>query len=129
MPKIGIFWIYRDTIVGKARNLEECHENISGLLDSPDEHSHLWESIPGFTILFPELSNVEYQEVPRGRVIYSTEKNQTIVYMDKLLHSKEKKRIIIDFFQLQQNSTIWKTDLHYTTDSSELNILFRGKLA
>lgn len=124
MAKIGIFWIYKNQIIGKARQLGEGQENIPGMIDSPDSHIDLWENDSSFIVPFPELKGSEYQEVPRGRVIYSTKSNKAVVYMDKLLHSKGTKQIVSDFFQLKDVDVVWKTDPHYTTESWKIDDLF-----
>ena len=124
MAKIGIFWIYKNKIIGKARKLDEGQENVPGLIDSPDSHIDLWEHNPSFIIPFPELKASEYQDVPRGRVIYSTKINKVIVYMDEVLHSEETQKTISDFFQLNDSDIVWKTDIHYTTESWKIDDLF-----
>ena len=122
--KIGIFWVYKKRVIGKARDLEECQENVPGLIDSPDSHVDLWENDPNFDIPFPELKRSEYQDVPRGRVIYSVDDNQVVVYLDKVLRTKQTKQIISKFFQLSGAKVVWKADLHYTTESCDIDDLF-----
>lgn len=97
---------------------------MPGLIDSPDSHIDLWEFDPSFIIPFPELKDSEYQDVPRGRVIYSTKINKAVVYMDKVLNSTETRKIVADFFQLNGDDILWKFDNHYTTTSSEIDGLF-----
>lgn len=121
MARIGIFWIYKNKIIGRSRELYEGQENIPGMIDSPDSHIDLWEHDPSFVVPFPELKRSEYQDVPRGRVLYSTKSKKAIVYMDKVLHSKETKKTISDFFQLNDVDIVWKIDLHYTTESWKID--------
>ncbi len=124
MSKVGIFWVYKNTVIGKTRELDDGEENVPGLIDSPDNHVDLWERNPYFFIPFPELVGTEYQDVPRGRVIHSTKDKKTIIYMDKVLHTEQTKQIISDFFQLSNTDILWKTDKHYTTESGTLDNLF-----
>jgi len=124
MTKIGIFWFYGNTVIGRARELSDGEENTTGLLDSPDSHIDLWENDPTFIIPFIELRDEEYQKTPRGRVIYSTQEQQTIVYMDKSLHTSKIKNTISTFFQLDKKHTSWKMDAHYTTDFDMINYIF-----
>jgi len=114
-PRIGIFWIYKDVILGRSCPLSDGVENVPGLVDSPDFHVDLWENTPGFTTPFPELVGSEYQEVPRGRVLYSLEEDESIVYMDETLHSDKYKTMVSDFFDLDLCDIRWMTDPHYTT--------------
>ena len=124
MAKIGIFWVYKNTVIGKACELSEGEETFPGMLDSPDTHVDLWQVNEEFMICFPELRDFEYQDVPRGRVVYSTEANRAIVYMDSVLHSAEVKRAIATFFQLGDSDILWETDIHYTTDPGRIRSLF-----
>ena len=44
MAKIGIFWVYKNQMLGKACALSQEHENVPGLIDSTDNHIDLWEN-------------------------------------------------------------------------------------
>ena len=124
MSKVGIFWVYKNTVIGKARELQDGEENVPGLIDSPDSHVDLWERQQCFLAQFSELLGTEYQDVPRGRVIYSTKDKKTIIYMDKVLHTVKIKKIISNFFELKNTDILWKTDKHYTTGSGSIDNLF-----
>ena len=124
MSKIGIFWVYKNTVIGKAANLAEGDQSIPGVIDSPDTHIYVWESDPEFRLPFSELREFEYQSVPRGRVIFF--KNQSVfkIYMDKTLFSEANKKHILEYFDLAESKVIWETDSHYTTDQNEIDNLF-----
>jgi hypothetical protein len=122
MTKIGIFWVYKNTVIGKAHELSKGQETVPGMLDSPDSHADLWDS--GIAGQFPELRDVEYQDVPRGRVVYATEPGQAIVYMDARLHSPKIRRAVADFFEIADAATTWESDTHYTTDPNRIRELF-----
>lgn len=124
MSKIGIFWVYKNTVIGKAANLAEGDQLIPGVVDSPDTHIYVWESDPEFRLPFSELRELEYQSVPRGRVIFF--KNQSVfkIYMDKTLFSEANKKHILEYFDLAESKVIWETDSHYTTDQNEIDNLF-----
>ena len=124
MATIGIFWVYKNTVMGKTRELKEGQETCPGMLDSPDSHADLWKEGDGYVISFPELRDTEYQDVPRGRVIYSTQAKQTIVYMDAVLHTVKIRRAVALFFQLGDADIKWETDAHYTTNPDRIDALF-----
>ncbi len=124
MSKIGIFWVYKDTVIGKAVDLVEGDQSIPGVVDSPDTHVYVWESDPEFRIPFSELREFEYQSIPRGRVIYFNNKSVFKIYMDKVLFSKANKKNILEFFDLATSKVIWDTDSHYSTEQSEIDDLF-----
>ena len=124
METIGIFWVYNSTVIGKARKLKECEETCPGMLDSPDSHVELWRGDTDIVLRFPELREVEYQDVPRGRVVYSTQDNRPIVYMDAVLSTEKTKRAIAAFFQFGVSDAVWEKDMHYTTDADRISALF-----
>ncbi|MEA3465126.1 MAG: hypothetical protein U9R29_03845 [Thermodesulfobacteriota bacterium] len=121
---IGIFWVYNDTVFGRAIPVVDGEERSEGLIDSPDNHNDFWASDAEYLRLFPELRLYEYLDIPRGRVLYATGEKQSIVYMDKTLFTTTAKQLVSIFFKLASCKVSWRTDLHYTTDSSEIDLLF-----
>jgi hypothetical protein len=116
MPRIGIFWVYRDKVLGRAVELTAGEEGVAGLLDSPDNHAELWEGAQ-LLAAYPELRAEEYFAIPRGRVLWRREPPSAIVYMDARLFTDAIKGRIADFFQLAGCAVLWQTDPHYTTHS------------
>lgn len=78
MPKLGIFWVFNDHVIGRARPLAEGCERWPGLLDSPVDHMTLWED-RALKESHCHLAPADYTEVPRGRVIFSTKANEAII--------------------------------------------------
>ena len=107
MAEIGIFWVYRNRVIGKSLALNEGVENLSGLIDSPDSHFQLWEHDNNFVIPFPELESVEYQKIPRGRVLFDRVNQKPIIYMDRSLFNEETKLLIREFFDLDAEKRLW----------------------
>jgi hypothetical protein len=122
--KIGIFWIYKNTVIGKAHSLDSGEQSLPGLIDSPYNHIDLWENTNDFILPFPELRRTEYQIIARGRVIYSTKDKITLVYMDASLHNKKSKALIKEFFELAETKVKWLKDPHYTTDINAIDEYF-----
>ena len=57
---------------------------------------------------------IEYEDVPRGRVVYDIENTQYIIYSnDDIIISDEAKSLIIDKFKLIKSKTLFKYDSHY----------------
>lgn len=126
MADVGVFWVHNGRILGKARPLEEAQENVPGILDSLDSHADVWEGDGSFLASYPELHGMEYQNVPRGRVLYSRIQERPVVYMDRTLFTAESKRRIATYFGFYASQAMWRTDPHYTTDPSDLGCLFGG---
>ena len=115
--KIGIFWVYKNEVMGRAIPVSKGEILVPGIVDSPDTHIHLWEEDSTFSKPFVELQGLEYQEIPRGRVVFDQNRGASIIYMDKGLFCDEVKTSIITFFELSGNKRKWKTDPHYSTYS------------
>jgi hypothetical protein len=112
---IGIFWSYQDTLICKKMPLAESQEDSLGFQDSPFQHIQEWEGKRIYLANHPELFGTEYQELPRGRVVYSGKKSIFTVYADKACLTKKIKNQIIEDFNLPIESTRFKSDQHYQT--------------
>lgn len=121
---IGIFWVHKGTVFGKARAVTEGEEHAPGIIDSPDNHADFWDSDKDYTSLFPDLRFSEYMDVPRGRVVFSVKDHRAVVYMDRALFSDAIKQQVRIFFHLEDDAVVWRTDLHYTTSVDEIDHLF-----
>ena len=121
--KIGIFWFYKNTVLGIAEDICQGFKGYNGLIDSNFDHVNIWETLELKT-QFPELSNMEYEQIPRGRILYSSKQNKHIIYMDKTLFELEMKQKIAEFFNINLNQASWKKDPHYNTNQDELSRLF-----
>ena len=118
--KVGIFWVFKGQLLAATCALREGQEYgdaINGLTD----HVKYW---PVFQKLHPELRSMEYQEVPRGRVLFMKPARRFYVYMDKVLHNSKTKSALLKEFELSFSRTNFLTDPHYTTDPEELNAIF-----
>ena len=120
---IGIFWVYKGKVFGRARDVAEGDEYVQGIIDSPDNHTDYWDSEEGYQHMFPELRSCEYMDVPRGRVLYDRNDRHSVVYMDQSLFLPSIKKLVESFFCLADEVVVWRTDLHYTTSSDEIDRL------
>ena len=123
MAKIGIFWVWKDVVLGKARNQDEGEEGVPGIVDSPDSHVDLWPTITLHADRFPALMNIAYEYVPRGRVLYDRDQGRSIVYLDKTLDTPKTHKTIARFFDLDLANVTWESDPHYTTDRNRLGLM------
>lgn len=121
---IGVFWVYRGMVFGQAEHVALGTEAVPGLTDSRLEHVELWEQMTSAKRLFPELATMEYQQVPRGRVLWQRKEDRHLIYLDKTLYSQKIFTAIAEFFQFKRSQAVWKTDSHYTTAADELDRLF-----
>ena len=117
--KVGIFWVYQGQLIEAAVPL---HAGIDDgdFINGPFDHMAYWETVRR---TIPALRTVEYDAVPRGRVLYKKVEGRCVVYMDKVLHREEVKTGIMTHFELPAE-TLFATDIHYTTVPADLERLF-----
>ena len=108
--KIGIFWYWNNQVIGVAHNFSFSEADSIGLIDSPYTHIEYWITLQE---KYSELQNYEYEQIPRGRVIFDTNKEKSIIYLDKTLLYKSKINKVYDFFNLNPEQSVLKKDSHY----------------
>ena len=110
--KIGIFWYFQNQVIGVAHHFNPSDQDSLGLIDSAYTHVEYWETLKQS---FPNLQEFEYEDIPRGRVIYNVKKQKTYVYMDAKLFKTMIAKQVAEFFELDFDSVIWMKDPHYKT--------------
>ncbi|MFT8690631.1 MULTISPECIES: hypothetical protein [Acetobacter] len=115
---IGIFWVVSEN--GGFRFLVDrlpvSQGERYGDAITWGEHYEFWEQIQSKN-QNRSLSKVpqwsEYEEWPRGRVIYNTREKIFVVYADRKLLSQEMKLAISEEFSLPLSNTRYSADSHY----------------
>ena len=121
--KVGIFWVYQGQLIAAAVPLQDGIDD-GDFINGPFDHLAYWEIVRR---TMPALRTVEYDAVPRGRVLYKKVEGRCVVYMDKVLHREEVKTGIMTHFELPA-ATPFLTDIHYTTTPADLERLFDDRL-
>lgn len=117
-PFIGIFW----GITERGHSLLLCDKvpliqgELYGDAITWGEHYNFWQGLrskklPHTWTQVPVWS--EYDEWPRGRVIYQTKKEQFIVYADQKLLTETARQAIMKAFSLPTPDTYYYPDNHY----------------
>ena len=107
---IGVFWIYKSQIYGKTINTVVIKE-VNKFIDSNFSHYQVWSEV---SLKDKDFYLYEYEDIPRGRVIYDMENEQYIVYAnEEIINSDIGKMLIIDMFSLQKSKVSFKYDEHY----------------
>ena len=114
--KVGVLWWQRGRSLAAAIPLADGDETAH-VIDSPVNHVGYW---PQFKRRHPHLWTVEYEDVPRGRVLFSKETKMFCVYMDMKLHRPRIKAALRRTFGVSGRKVRFATDPHYTTDSAGL---------
>ena len=109
--KVGIFWIYKNKIIGKTYRLSEA-ERYGDYLSPILGHYDYWKEIQRRV---PELYYEEYENIPRGRVVYNMPEDQFILLSSKnIIKNQSVVKAIKEFFSIPNNTKlIRKSDFHY----------------
>ena len=108
-PRVGIMWLIRDKLIFDSTPLSGV-EACSGYRDHPGRHIDVWELLQRQGKA-PHES--EYEEYPRGRVIYDAAAGAFTLYADKcILDRKDLIAQIKEELHLPRD-TKTGTDPHY----------------
>jgi len=113
--QVGIFWILDghipqadDDIIRES--IPYTHgEEYGDFINGWSAHVDFWALVQRvFT------TDLEYDEVPRGRVVYSKRDGTFLVYGSKAFVADEAQRArILMLFCLPENKTVFRSDEHY----------------
>lgn len=109
-PMIGIFWFLEDRLLTKGVPLGEA-EPYDKCLTFPCSHIDYWETLR-VSGKVPEW--MEYEEVPRGRVVYDTRLGRFTIFADAcILVRPDVLEQIMTEMDLPIDATDAAPDAHY----------------
>jgi len=107
---IGIFWVYNSKIYFTSVEKENI-KAINGFKDSDFAHYQVWNEISSQN---KDFYLYEYEDIPRGRVVYDVENQQYVVYANNdIISSNEANLLVINAFNLKGEKVLFKYDEHY----------------
>ncbi len=121
--KIGIFWIYQGRVLARPISIKDG-EPQDDFIDSPDSHVHVWDEPDGFMRDYPELAECNYEDIPRGRVLYESSEDRYVIYLDECLMNAKDQAALKQAFNLAKEDCVFRSDPHYCTDASKIDDLF-----
>jgi hypothetical protein len=108
--RVGIFWLVDGKLVMDCTALS-MSENCSAFKVHPGDHCLVWEKLQRSGAV---PADVEYEEYPRGRVMYDTKARRFSLLADRcILKNKRVIRDIISKMKLPSKNTDMGTDSHY----------------
>jgi hypothetical protein len=134
-PCVGIYWGVPSqageiSIVIDVSVLAEA-EPYGDFLTHPRGHYDVWEAwrrlgparlarrgLPDAILMH------EYEDFPRGRVVYDGDRKRFVIYADRKLQTPSSIIEIVRAFHLEAEAYVVQSDLHYRSRS---NHLFRGE--
>ncbi len=122
-PSVGIFWFVPEGAASRLLHdltpLDKA-EPYGDMLTHDRGHAQFWDHLSrlgaarlrGAGIPLIPLS-AEYDEYPRGRVVYDKRRAQFIVYADRRLRSAGFRHSVEHMFGLDHQRVSWLSDAHY----------------
>jgi hypothetical protein len=108
-PSVGIFWLVRDKLLFDTASLSEA-EPYGDHLTHPRSHIKVWEQ---FQRLGQAPRESEYEEYPRGRVMYHPALEEFTILADQCILSRKDLIAQIKKELHLPKSTKTGTDPHY----------------
>ena len=110
-PEVGIFWLNPNgKVIMDGTPITEA-ENHGEFKDYSATHVETWSILQRNGIVPDDL---EYDEIPRGRVIYNTKTRQYMLFADPcILKNKTAVSTIMSDFNLPWGNTVMDKDPHY----------------
>lgn len=121
-PHVGIFWVFKGRLFKSSCPVKDGVA-YADVINGQHDHVDYWLVLQEQN---PELGPYEYENVPRGRVMFFKRRKQFRVLMDKRLHTPRIKQSLLREFSLPKSQTVFGLDPHYTTDPEELERMFGG---
>jgi hypothetical protein len=124
--KVGIFWGLREdvdphrfSLIVDATNISEA-EPYATFLTHPRGHYEVWENwrrlgpaVLAKRGLPQQIAWHEYEDFPRGRVVFNTEDNTFVIYADQRLQAPSFLSDVIRVFELETQRSVVRSDAHY----------------
>ena len=108
-PAVGIFWLVNGRLVIDCTPVAQA-ESYGDCKTHERSHSDYWDQL----VRTGAVPDSEYEEHPRGRVVYDTKRNQFTIYADRcILGKKAVVQRIIREMRLPGRQTVTATDSHY----------------
>ncbi|MEO2069603.1 MAG: hypothetical protein ABGX27_08880 [Desulfurobacteriaceae bacterium] len=109
MPHIGVFWIVNNKVDGFKEPVENG-EDYGDTVQPSCDHFTYWDE---FILRYPQLRLLEYDEIPRGRVVYNKRKKRFVILSSKkVLNNKNLIESVCQFYNLKEDVEL-RWDEHY----------------
>lgn len=109
-PRVGIFWLADGKLIFDATPVSSA-EVYGDCLGHAKSHLEYWTGLQRAGII---PADFEYEDLPRGRIVFNMRSRQYIVYADKcILEKLNIVRKILHDFGLHEDGTVLSSDEHY----------------
>jgi len=105
---VGAFYMVGDNLLSNSVKLSDGDE-YGGFINY-SSHWDLWKAL---CRSYPKLKNYEYDDFPRGRVVFDKTSRKSIIYLDKKLNNPQAVDKICKEYHLGSNYEVNDEDEHY----------------
>lgn len=109
VPKVALFF-YHDGKVLQASTPVIDAEDVGGWKNHDMSHADYWDI---YQIINRKFRDIEYEEIPRGRVVYNVPKDQFTLFVDLCLNKPDILAQLMGTFSLPSAKTEIGFDEHY----------------
>jgi hypothetical protein len=109
-PAVGIFWLVNGRLIIDSTQVSGA-ESYGDCLTHARSHLKYWTELQRKGVVPPE---VEYEELPRGRVVMDGKTGRFIVWGDRcILRRKSLRKQVLTSFHLVDCEADFRSDEHY----------------
>jgi hypothetical protein len=125
-PQVGIFWCVLDPAGLRHLLVEKCAvssaEEYGDCMTFGPGHYEIWQrwqrtGVPT-RLLTPVAHGHEYEEWPRGRVVFDRKADQYFLYCDRRIQNAGLVPDLVSLFRLSRNRVTVRADSHYRSPLS-----------
>jgi hypothetical protein len=118
-PSVGIFWKIGHVLIIDHSTLDEA-EAYGDCLTHATGHYERWEGWQALgasrlrSLGYPDdIVTSEYDDWPRGRIVYQVPANRFVLYADRRLQTPEITAALTEAFRLEAQTVVIRSDAHY----------------
>ena len=119
-PSVGIFWFFRGEIIADAIPVTQGDE-CGKFINHPLSHHDFWNA---HRKKDRRLNAYDYDQVPRGRVLYDKEEDRYLVYgSERFIQDEAQRTLVCSTFLLVPTKTFFKAEKPYEPRPGVINYL------
>ena len=98
--KVGIFWVVRSMVVARCQDIISVPP-VNGLMTIEADHFTSWDA---YNMVLN--THCEYDYYPRGRVVFNTQDEKFIIYIDRCANNQRIIGKLQKYFKLQDDTYV-----------------------
>ena len=112
-PKVALFFDYEGKVLQASTPVKDADETV-GWKNHDMSHSDYWDL---YKIINRKFKDIEYEKIPRGRVVYNVDADRFTLYIDKCLNKPDILSQLMGAFSLPRAKTKVGFDEHYVCNN------------